>query len=77
MPLKSGKSNATVSENIRELMHSFHGSGKIGTSAPSSNQAASKQAAAIAYSKAGRSKAPKPSWDEMERMHNMREERKE
>ena len=59
MPLKSGSSQATISKNIEELMHSFHGSGKIGTSMPMSNKAASAQAAAIAYSKAGKSRGAK------------------
>lgn len=56
MPLKSGKSQATIGSNIQELMHKFHGSGSIGTSKPKSEEAARKQAAAIAYSKAGKSR---------------------
>jgi len=59
MPLKSGSSQAVIGSNIQELMHSFHGSGKIGTSHPMSNIAASKQAAAIAYSKAGKARGAK------------------
>jgi hypothetical protein len=52
MPLKSGSSEKTRSTNIKELLHSFKQSGRIGTSKPGSMKAAVKQAAAIAYSKA-------------------------
>lgn len=56
MPLKKGSSQKTISANIQELMHKFLGTGSIGTSHPESEAAAQKQAAAIAYSKAGKSK---------------------
>jgi hypothetical protein len=59
MPLKSGSSKATIGGNIGELMHKFMGSGSIGTSQPASTAAAQKQAAAIAYSKAGKSRKPR------------------
>jgi hypothetical protein len=62
MPLKSGKSQKTISSNIGELVHTFKEKGKIGTSTPKSTAAAVKQAAAIAYGKAGAnnpSNAPK------------------
>lgn len=49
MPLKQGAGKRTFVENIRELMHSFHNSGRIGTSKPASNAKANKQAVAIAY----------------------------
>ena len=49
MPLKGGKS--AVKSNIRELMHKFKESGKIGTSHPGSTKKAMKQAAAIAFRK--------------------------
>jgi hypothetical protein len=56
MPLKSGKSDKTVSFNIKELIHSGKEKGHIGTGPPKSGKALQKQAVAIAYSKAGRSK---------------------
>jgi hypothetical protein len=49
MPLKSGASQKTFVDNIREIMHSFHRTGRIGASRPSSAGKASKQAVAIAY----------------------------
>jgi hypothetical protein len=49
MPLKSGASQKTFVENIREIMHSFHRTGRIGTSRPDSAGKANKQALAIAY----------------------------
>ena len=51
MPLQAGKSRRNLVANIRELMHSFKRSGKIGTSTPASAGNANKQAVAIAYSK--------------------------
>jgi len=55
MPLKTGKSNKTVQSNVSELMKKFKKTGKIGTSKPTSNKAAQKQAVAIALSKANES----------------------
>jgi hypothetical protein len=52
MPLKKGKSQKTISSNIRELMRAYNKTGSIGTSKPKGTKAAVKQAAAIAYSKA-------------------------
>ncbi len=57
MPLKKGKSQKTISTNIGELVGTFKKTGKIGTSKPATKQAAVKQAAAIAYEKAGKSRA--------------------
>jgi len=47
MPLKSGGKNFV--SNIRELMHSYARTGRIGNSRPKSKAAADKQAVAIAY----------------------------
>lgn len=59
MPLKKGKSRKTISSNIKEVVDSYKKSGKIGTSKPKSKKAAIKQAVAIAYTKAGKSKKKK------------------
>lgn len=56
MPLKKGSSQKTISTNIGEMVRSYKETGKIGTSKPKSVAAASKQAAAIAYEKAGKAK---------------------
>lgn len=56
MPLMKGKSAKTIGSNIGEMVRSYKESGKIGTSRPASKRAAVKQAAAIAYSKAGKSR---------------------
>lgn len=59
MPLKKGSSQKTISKNIGTLVHDFKATGKIGTSKPKSKAAAVKQAAAIAYDKAGKTKMAK------------------
>ena len=56
MPLKKGSSQKTIGSNIGTLVRDFKESGKIGTSKPKSKTAAVKQAAAIAYEKAGKTK---------------------
>ena len=56
MPLKKGSSQKTISRNIGELVGTYKEKGRIGTSKPKSKGAAVKQAAAIAYAKAGRSR---------------------
>jgi len=56
MPLKKGKSKKVISQNIEEIMHSYHEKGTIGTSTPSSNGKAQKQAIAIALSLAKKKK---------------------
>jgi hypothetical protein len=56
MPLKSGSDKSTISFNIKELVHSGKEKGHIGTGPPKSGKALQKQAVAIAYSKAGKSR---------------------
>jgi len=57
MPLKKGRSDETVSANIKKLAHEYEAKGTIGTSHPASKKKAIKQAVAIALSKAGRSRS--------------------
>jgi len=52
MPLKSGKSQATVSANIAEMMRSWEKTGKIGNVQPKNKKNALKIAQAAAYKKA-------------------------
>jgi hypothetical protein len=56
MPLKKGSSQKTISRNIGELVGAYKEKGRIGTSKPKSKGAAVKQAAAIAYAKAGKTR---------------------
>jgi hypothetical protein len=56
MPLKKGSSQKTISTNIGEMLGSFKKTGKIGSSRPKSKEAAMKQAAAAAYTSAGKTK---------------------
>ena len=56
MPLKRGKSNKVVSENIREL---HTGATYKGTAKKFGKAAANRQAVAIALNKAGRAKKGK------------------
>lgn len=56
MPLAKGKSQKTVSKNIRTLVGDFERSGRIGTSRPTNKEAAVKQAVAISLQKAGKSR---------------------
>jgi hypothetical protein len=53
MPLKKGKK--AMSSNVKELMHTYKKTGKIGSSKPKSKKAAQKQAASIAYQQANES----------------------
>ena len=46
-PLKKGGSGATVSENIRELVHDWEKDGTIGNSHPPDKRSAVRQAVAI------------------------------
>ena len=56
MPLKKGSSQKTISSNIGEMVRKFKSTGTIGTSKPKSLGKATKQAAAIALSTAGKSR---------------------
>jgi hypothetical protein len=56
MPLKKGSSRKTISSNIGEIVRDYKKDGMIGTSKPKSKAAAVKQAVAVAYSKAGKTK---------------------
>ena len=51
MPLKKGKTDKIIGDNISELMGSYKKKGKIGNSTPSSKKKAHKQAVAIALNK--------------------------
>ena len=59
MPLKKGSSRKTISANIGEIVRDYKKDGMIGTSKPKSKAAAVKQAVAVAYSKAGKTKMAK------------------
>ncbi len=54
MPLLKGRSKATLSANIGELVNSFKKTGKIGNASPATMEKARKQAIAIAFNKAGK-----------------------
>ena len=56
MPLKRGSSRQVISDNIRTLMHTYHREGRIVRSHPPTTRQAVKQAAAIAYAMARRSR---------------------
>lgn len=56
MPLMKGSSKKTIGANIAEMVRKFKSSGKIGTSRPEGKGMAVKQAVAIAFRKAGKSK---------------------
>lgn len=59
MPLQPGSSAKTRSTNIKEMLHSFKQTGRIGNSHPKSMKKAMAQAAAAAYRKAGETHAGK------------------
>lgn len=61
MPLQKGKSQKVVGKNVKELMHKYKKTGKIGTSKPASKKQAQKQAVAIALQTAGKAKTQKES----------------
>jgi hypothetical protein len=56
MPLMKGSSKKTIGANIAEMVRKFKEVGKIGTSRPANKGMAVKQAVAIAFRKAGKSK---------------------
>ena len=56
MPLEKGSSKEVISKNIAELEKSYHKKGTLGNSKPANAKKAAKQAAAIAYAKAGKGK---------------------
>jgi hypothetical protein len=56
MPLKKGKSKKVISKNIEKEMKKYKKTGKVGKSKPANKEKAKKQAAAVAYNKAGKSK---------------------
>lgn len=68
MPLKKGSSKETISKNIETEMKKYKKTGKIGTSKPASKKKAAKQAAAIAYSKAGKGKKKDENCEKMKRL---------
>ena len=54
MPLKTGKSKATIGSNVSEMMHKFKRAGTIGNTKPTSGRHALRIAAAAAHNKARR-----------------------
>lgn len=56
MPLKKGRSKKTISKNIATSLREYKKRGKIGKSRPKSAAKARRQAVAIAYAKAGKSR---------------------
>jgi len=59
MPLKKGRSKKTIAKNIATMIGEYRKGGKLGTSKPKSKKAYIKQAVAIAYAKAGKSRKKK------------------
>lgn len=57
MPLQSGTSESTIQSNLKEVYKSYKRRGRIGNSRPRSRRKALKQAIAIAYAKAGKSRS--------------------
>lgn len=53
MPLRRGRSRKVISQNIREIVHSWERTGRIGNSRPKTRKQAVKQAVAISLSHAG------------------------
>ena len=68
MPLKKGSSKKTISKNIETEMKKYKKTGKVGASKPANKKKAAKQAAAIAYSKAGKGKKKDENCEKMKRL---------
>lgn len=69
MPLKKGKSQATISSNIKEMIDSWRETGMIGSTRPRNKKHALKIAQAAAYTSAG---IAKPSGNAMKRRRTVR-----
>jgi hypothetical protein len=54
MALKKGKSRKTIGSNIKEMLHTYKQTGKIGNTRPRSMKQATRIAAAAAFGKAGK-----------------------
>jgi hypothetical protein len=76
MPLEKGSSKKTISKNIEKEMKKYKKTGKIGTSKPANKKKATKQAAAIAYSKAGKGKKSDENCEKMKRLREGTESEK-
>jgi hypothetical protein len=59
MPLKKGSSKKIIGANVGEMVKSFKRTNKLGTSKPKSLAAATKQAVAAAFNKAGKARVKK------------------
>lgn len=73
MPLEKGSSKKTISKNIKTEMKKYKETGKVGKSKPASKKKAVKQAAAIAYSKAGKGKKKDENCEKMKRLRESAE----
>lgn len=53
MPLKNGSSKKVFEANVKELVHKYKKTGKVGSSKPASMEKARSQALDIAFNKKG------------------------
>ena len=65
MPLKKGVSQKVHSGNVREMLHGWKKSGKIGNTKPGSMKKAMQIANAAAYSKARSSRSKKTRYSQV------------